>query len=112
MHLNLTAEALLTQLGYRKNDQTLKQMNNIISNTKNFENFSQHIPSFNDALALEKAFIGMSNSHSYLKIKCDEDSSTDNLSAFTTLVKNWSDKYKLKLQKIEGKNTYYLLGQN
>lgn len=112
MHLNLTAEALLIQLGYRKNDQTLKQMNNIISNTKNFEKFSQHIPSFNDALALEKAFIGMSNSHSYLKIKCDEDLSADNLSAFTTLVKNWSDKYKLKLQKIEGKNTYYLLGQN
>ena len=112
MHLDLTSEALLAQLGYTQNEQTLKQMNEIVEHTKNFKNFSPHIPSFNDALAVEKAFIGMSNSEPYLKIKCDEDSSADNLSAFTSLVKHWSDKYKLELKQVEGKNTYYLIGQN
>jgi len=110
MHLDLTPEALLVQLGYTKNEQTLAQMSNIIENTKDFNKFSQHIPSFNDALAVEKGFIAMSNSEDHLKIKCDEDSNADNLSAFTDLVKHWADKYKLQLQKVDGKNTYYIIG--
>lgn len=112
MHLDLTPEALLAQLGYNKTEQTLKQINDIIDNTEGFEKFSQHIPSFNDALAVEKGFIAMSNSHNYLKIKCDEDVSADNLSAFTELVQHWSDKYNLNLKQVDGKNTYYLLGLN
>jgi len=112
MHLDLTAEALLTQLGYSKNDQTLKQINDIIANTNGFDKFSQHIPSFNDALAVEKGFIAMSNSEDYLKIKCDEDSNAKNLEAFTALVMHWSDKYKLELKKVDNKNTYYIIGHN
>lgn len=112
MHLDLTTEALLMQLGYSYTEQTLKQMNDIIDNTEGFERFSPHIPSFNDALAVEKGFIAMSNSENYLKIKCNEDMSADNLSGFKELVKHWSDKYKLKLKQVQGKNTYYLLGLN
>ena len=110
MHLDLTPEALLAQLGYAKSQQTLQQINNIITNTKGFEKFSQHIPSFNDALAVEKGFIAMSNSEDHLKIKCDEDINADNLSAFTTLVKHWAGKYKLELKQVENKNTYYIIG--
>ena len=103
---------LVFQLGYTKSEQTLKQMNDIIENTEGFDKFSQHLPSFNDALAVEKAFIAMSNSENYLKIKCEEDSSADNLSAFTDLVKHWANKYKLELKQVANKNTYYILGQN
>ena len=110
MHLELTPEALLTQLGYTQNPQTLKQIKDIIANTKDFKKFSPHIPSFNDALAVEKGYIAMSNSENYLKIKCNEDSSADNLTAFTKLVNHWADKYKLDLKKVDNKNTYYLLG--
>ena len=112
MHLDLTPEALLTQLGYTKTEQTLKQINNIIANTKEFEKFSQHIPSFNDSLAVEKGFIAMSNSEDHLKIKCDEDTGADNLSAFTVLVKHWAEKYKLELKQVANKNTYYIIGHN
>jgi len=110
MHLNLTAEALLAQLGYSNTEQLLKQMKNIIENTKDFDKFSQHIPSFNDALAVEKGFIAMSNSEDYLKIKCNEDINADNLTAFTELVQQWSDKYNLELKKVKSKNTYYIIG--
>ncbi len=110
MHLDLTPEALLAQLGYSKTEQTLTQMNKIIENTKDFAKFSPHLPSFNDALAVEKGFIAMSNSENYLKIKCDEDSNADNLSAFTELVEHWADKYKLELKKVNNKNTYYIIG--
>lgn len=111
MHLELTPEALLLQLGYTQTPQTLTQMKNIIENTNNFEKFSQHIPSLNDTLAVEKAFIGMSNSENYLKIKCQEDPSADNLSAFTALIMHWADKYKLELRQVENKPTYYIIGQ-
>lgn len=110
MHLDLTAEALLVQLGYHATEQTLQQMTDIIANTKNFEKFSAHIPSFNDALAVEKGFIAMSNSEKYLKIKCNEDISADNLSAFISLVEHWGEKYKLDLKQVGNKNTYYLIG--
>ena len=110
MHLDLTVEALLTQLGYSHTEQLINQMTNIIKNTKDFKKFSQHIPAFNDALVVEKGFIAMSNSEDYLKIKCDVDSNADNLAAFTELVNHWSNKYKLELKKIENKNTYYIIG--
>ena len=110
MHLDLTPEALLAQLGYTKSEQTLKQINEIIENTEGFDQFSQHIPSINDALAVEKGFIAMSNSENYLKIKCDEDINADNLSAFSDLVNHWADKYKLELKQVENKNTYYIIG--
>jgi len=112
MHLNLTPEALLAQLGYTKTEQTLIQINDIIKNTKKFDNFSQHIPSFNDALAVKKGYIAMSNSQNYLKIKCNEDISADNLSSFIQLVKHWADKYKLELEQVGNKNTYYIIGQH
>ena len=111
MHLELTPEAILTQLGYPSNEEILKQINNIIENTDNFNKFSHHIPSFNDALAVEKAFIGLSNSHNYLKIKCGEDATKENVEGFTELVKHWQNKYNLTLEKVKNKNTYYFLGQ-
>ena len=111
MHLDLTPEALLTQLGYTKNEHELNQMNKIISNTNGFDHFSQHILSFNDALAIEKGFIAMSNSEDHFKIKCHVDPSADNLSAFTELVKHWAGKYKVELKKVDNKNTYYIIGQ-
>ncbi len=110
MHLDLTPEAILTQLGYSRNKQTIKQIKDIISNTDGFEKFSPHLPSFTDALAVEKGFVAMSNSEDYLKIKCEADSNADNLSAFTSLVEHWQDKYKLKLKKVQNKNTYYIIG--
>ena len=110
MHLELTPEALLKQLGYSVTEQTLKQIKIILSTTEGLEKFLPHIPSFADALAVEKGYIAMSNSVDHLKIKCDEDTNADNLAAFTQLVEHWADKYRLKLQKVPNKNTYYIIG--
>lgn len=110
MHLELTPEALLGQLGYSVNDHTLEQINRIIANTDDFEHISKHMITFNDVLAVEKGFIAMSNSKDHFKIKCQEDPSADNLTAFTDMVEHWADKHKIALEKVEGKNTYYILG--
>jgi hypothetical protein len=110
MHLDLTPEALLGQLGYSKNEHTLAQIEKIIANTGDFEHISKHLITFNDTLAVEKGYIAMSNSKDYFKIKCQEDPSADNLSAFTNLVEHWADKHKIVLEKLDDKNTYYILG--
>ncbi len=110
MHLELTPEAVLKQLGYSVTEQTLKQIQTIIDNTEGLEKFLPHIPSFKDALAVEKGYLAMSNSVDHLKIKCESDNNADNLSAFKTLVEHWADKYKLSLQKVDNKHTYYIIG--
>ena len=110
MHLELTPEALLGQLGYSHNEHTLEQINAIIANTGDFEHISKHMITFNDALAVEKGYIAMSNSKDYFKIKCQEDPSADNLSAFIEMVEHWADKHKIALEKVEDKHTYYILG--
>jgi len=112
MHLELSNEAILAQLGYNSNEQTLKHLDDILKNTENIEQFLPHLPSFVDALAVEKGYIALSNSKDYFKIKCDEDINATNAQAFHDLVKHWAQKYKLKLQKVVDKNTYYIIGHN
>ena len=111
MHLELTPEAILKQLSYPVTEQTLAQLSSIMENTPQLEKFLPHLPSFTDALAVEKGYVAMSNSKPYLKVKCDADQSADNLSAFTTLVEHWADKYKLQLQKAND-TTFYIIGHN
>jgi hypothetical protein len=111
MNIDLTPEVLLSQLGYSKTEQSLEQMKKIINNTSNFKKFSNHILSLNDNLAPLKGFIAMSNSHNNLKIKGSQDTSDEIAKAFAEKVKNWAKKYKVEIQKVSQKPTYYIIGQ-
>ena len=94
MNLELTPEALLSQFGYPKSEQTLKQMENIINNTNQFNSFSQHLLSLSDNLAHLKGYIAMSNSENYLKIKRGEELSSEIAKEYEKTVISWADKYK------------------
>lgn len=111
MHIELTPEALLTQLDYPVTEQALKQIDKAIANTGGFEHFSKHILSLKDTLSHYGGIVALSNSHPYFKIKCDADSTKDTIEAFTEAVISWGDKYKVSLQKVDKKPTYYILGQ-
>jgi hypothetical protein len=111
MNIDLTPEVLLSQLGYSKTKQSLKQMENIIKNTNNFEKFSNHILSLHDNLAHLKGFVAMSNSQNNLKIKGSQETSEEISEEFREKVENWAKKYKVKIQKVSNKPTYYILGQ-
>jgi hypothetical protein len=111
MHINLTPEALLTQLDYPVNQQTLTQVEELISNTPGFEHFSKHLLSLKDALSHYNGIIALSNSHPYFKIKCEEDSREEVIEAFKEVVKSWGERYKVSLQKVKNKPTYYIIGQ-
>jgi len=111
MQIDLSAEALLSQLGYSKTENSLKQMEQIIDNTKRFNKFSKHLLSLHDNLAHTKGFIAMSNSQKNLKIKGSEDLSSEISNEFTKIVEDWADKYKVEIEKVENKPTYYIIGQ-
>jgi hypothetical protein len=111
MHIEITPEALLTQLDYPVNEHTLSQMKRIMANTENFDNFSKHLLSLKDSVSHYNGTIAMSNSHDYLKIKCEESSPSETIEAFDETVAKWSEKYKVQIRKVEGKPTYYILGQ-
>jgi len=111
MHINLSPEALLSQLGYSKTENSMAQMDATIKNTNGFEKFSKHILALHDELAHIKGFVALSNSKNVFKIKCSEDVSPEIQKEFTTLVENWATKYKVQIEKVANKTTYYILGQ-
>lgn len=112
MQINLTPEALLSQLEYSKTEQSLEQMEKTIQNTEGFENFSKHILALHDQLARLKGFVALSNSKNVFKIKGSEEVSEEIQEEFKHLVENWSKKYKVELQKVANKPTYYIIGLN
>lgn len=111
MHIELTSESLLVQLGYTPNDATQKQMDKIIANTNGFDKFSKHLLSLTDHIKHTNSYIAMSNTNDYLKIK-SESPSSELLNEFHTIVSDWATKYNIKLEKIKNKEVYYILGSN
>ncbi len=111
MHLELTPEALLTQLGYTKTDKSIEQIKKTIANTKGFENFSKHILTLHDELAHLKGFVALSNSKDVFKIKGSQNTSKEIQDEFSNIVNRWANKYKITIEKVANKPTYYILGQ-
>jgi tRNA U34 5-carboxymethylaminomethyl modifying GTPase MnmE/TrmE len=110
MQLNVSAEVILSQLGYSRSDASLQQAEKIIGLTDNFDKFSKHIFTLNDHLKKMNAYVGLSNKSNYLKIKCDENDSDEILQEFHEEVSHWANKHNVKLQKLDSKHIYYILG--
>lgn len=110
MHLDVSPEVLLSQLGYSKSDSSMRQAEMVMNQTKDFNKFSKHIISLNDHLKKMNAYVGLSNSSDFLKIKCDENDADEILEEFHEEVAHWADKYNVNLQKLDNKHVYYILG--
>uniref|UniRef100_UPI00404820BE hypothetical protein n=1 Tax=Aliarcobacter sp. TaxID=2321116 RepID=UPI00404820BE len=110
MQIDVSAEVILSQLGYSRSDASLQQAEKMIDSTSNFDKFSKHIFSLNDHLKKMNAYVALSNKSNYLKIKCDENDSAEILEEFHNEVSHWADKYNVKLQKLDNKHIYYILG--
>lgn len=110
MNIEMTPEVLVKQLGMGDSSHEIEQMQKVIDNTDGFEKFASHIISLNDYLQHVKGYIALSNSVNKLKIKCDENDSKEILEEFHEKVQSWANKYKVKLEKVHNKETYYILG--
>lgn len=105
----MTHEAVLNQLGYTPNEALSLQLSNIEANTAGYEKIIKHIMDLHEALKTDKSYVALSNSNDYFKIKVD---ATGEISTADALEKinHFAEKYKVELQKVEGKPTYYILG--
>ncbi len=104
-------DAMLTQLGYAPNEALVKQLKRIEENTKGYEKIQKHIMDLHDHLRVDGSFVALSNSEDYFKIKVEAPSPEIAEEAHEK-IKHFSDKYKVSLNKLPNKETYYILGFN
>ncbi len=68
-----------------------------------------HIMDLHEALKTDKSYVAMSNSVDYFKIKIDTNNEVAAAEALEK-INHFADKYKVQLQKVEGKETFYVVG--
>ncbi len=107
---NMANESLLTLFGYSINDASKTHIKRVVHNTKGFERIKKHIVNLNDTLKPHRSHITLSNSKDYLKIKIRSISSMTQPSHINEIIHNWATKYKIELQKVKNKDTYYIVG--
>lgn len=105
----VNTDAVLTKLGYTPNDTLRAQLKKIEANTPGYEKIIKHILDLHDALRVDKSYVALSNSNDYFKIKIETDSEAMKKDALEK-IERFKEKYKIKLQKVQAKETYYILG--
>ncbi|MCX6061627.1 MAG: hypothetical protein NT103_05185 [Campylobacterales bacterium] len=105
----MTQEAILSQLGLIPNVALADQLERIEKNTHGFEKIIKHVMDLHEALKTNEAYVALSNTVDLFKIKID---ATSKISATEAMEKinHFADKFKVKLQKVEGKETFYIVG--
>ncbi|MFT5836048.1 MAG: hypothetical protein ACI9RG_000942 [Sulfurimonas sp.] len=104
-------EAMLTQLGYAPNSALMSQLERIENNTSGYDKIQKHIMDLHDHLKVDGSYIALSNTNDYFKIKV-ESSSEEIAQEAHEKIKHFSDKFKVTINKLENKETYYILGFN
>ncbi len=105
----MQSEAILKQLGYAPNDGLRAQMKRIEANTHGYEKIKKHILDLHEVLKVDDSYVAMSNSHDYLKIKI-EAPSTERTDEALEKMHHFADKFKVNLEKVSGRETYYIVG--
>ncbi|MCF6173565.1 MAG: hypothetical protein L3J44_07290 [Campylobacteraceae bacterium] len=104
-------DAILRQLGYSVTPNATQQVGRIIENTKDFDYVEKHLISLHDTLKPCLSFVAISSTHDYFKIK-NEAVGKEMIKSTDEIIKKWSKKYKIALQKVPNKETYYILGKS
>ena len=107
--INLDNDAILKQLGYVPNPALLEQLETIKSNTHAFDKISKHMLDLHDNLKVNNSLIAMSNSENYFKIKIGSLSDECKKEAYEK-IDHFADKFKVDVKKVEGKDTFYIVG--
>ncbi|WP_297443553.1 hypothetical protein [Sulfurimonas sp.] len=102
-------EAMLIQLGYAPNEALVKQLKEIQENTSGYEKIQKHIMDLNDHLKVNNGYVALSNSKNYFKIKI-EAVTPELAEEAHEKVQHFSEKFKIKVEKLPKKETYYILG--
>jgi hypothetical protein len=104
-------DAVLIQLGYAPNEALLKQLERIENNTTGYEKIKKHILDLHEHLKVDESYVAMSNSEDFFKIKI-EAPSAERIEEAHEKVQHFCEKYKVDIEKIGDKDTYYIKGFN
>lgn len=102
-------DAMLTQLGYAPNSALLSQLERIEKNTTGYEKIQKHIMDLHDHLKVDGSYVALSNSEDCFKIKVEAQSAEIAEEAHEK-IKHFSDKFKVTVNKLDNKETYYIVG--
>ena len=105
----MTHDAILNQLGLIPNQALLVQLQNIEKNTGGYDKIIKHILDLHEALKTSESYVALSNSNDYFKIKIDATSDVSKSEAIEK-INHFCEKYKVEIQKVQDKPTYYILG--
>jgi len=111
MSIKANIENLLVQLKYPVNDATKNQLENIANQTNDFFTIANNLFNLRDDLAPVNGLVALSNSVDRIKIKSISNNPLE-VEKFEEIVNKWANKYKINLEKVQGKNTYYIIGKN
>ncbi len=102
-------DAMLTQLDYAPNEALVKQLEKIENNTVGYEKIQKHIMDLHDNLKINNSFVALSNSEHCFKVKV-EAKSPESIEEAHEKIKHFSDKFKVTINKLKNKETYYIVG--
>jgi hypothetical protein len=102
-------DAMLKQLGYIPNEALINQLKSIEANTIGYEKIQKHIMDLHDTLKVDGSFVAMSNSVDSFKIKVEAPNPAIAEEAHEK-IQHFSDKFKVKVNKLDKKETYYIVG--
>ncbi len=105
----MTHDAVLNQLGLIPNEALLVQLENIEKNTHGYEKIIKHILDLHEALKTSESYVALSNNSDHFKIKIDATSDISRAEAMEK-INHFCEKFKVEIQKVQGKPTYYILG--
>lgn len=105
----IDSEAVLKQLGYAPNEALMEQIGRIEANTPGYKKIQKHILDLHEQLKVDDSFVALSNSHDVFKIKIEAPSDERKAEAMERL-NHFTQKYKVALEKVPGKETYYIRG--
>lgn len=106
--MEITHEAFLVGLDYNISNALMLQLERIQKATQNFEQISKHILNLHEQLKPFDSYVALSSTNDYVKIK--NCAKTDFIKETDNFINNWAKKYKITIEKVPNKETYYIKG--
>lgn len=102
-------ESILNQLGYKPNDALREQLRRTADKTVGYEKIAKHIMDLHEHLKVNNSFVALSNSYDCFKIKIETTNHELELEAHEK-IRRFSEKFKVKVDQLDNKKTYYIVG--
>jgi len=107
----MTNDAILKQLDYTVTDSALAQVEKVKNNTNGFDYVEKHLINLHDQLKTHLSYVALSSNKDFFKIK-NEAKGVEMIQEVDEIILKWSNKFKIDIEKVANKNTYYVLGYN